>query len=323
MSFGLVDEVLEHTPVDLTAAERLLLLCIANAAQESDRVLNGRPIPARTCFPGREKLKHWTGLNDRGLSDALLRLSKRGLEVRVPVAVDKSGRPVFAARGHATEFQLPVLKGHATAGPSHNQGHATAGPTGEIGHAKASLRSRDSGLKITPERAPKDKEPKVTIPPTPRQAELPVPASAHEQTQDGRGGAEALAQRLVVGHPGMAADDAREIVRKCLDDPETKMPASRLNQPGYVATLHTAVKADRAAERRRALANGARCVDHPESPAAHCPGCLGDLKCGQRDRRFLGRHQPRCSTCWEPIIGLPDGATLCGDPACKTGKGAA
>ncbi|MDP9981144.1 hypothetical protein J2W14_000520 [Pseudarthrobacter oxydans] len=323
MSFGLVDEVFEHAPADLTAAERLLLVCIARAAQDEDRSLNGRRVPARTCFPGREKLKQWTGLNDRGLSDALLRLSKRGLEVRIPVSVDKSDRPVFAARGHATEFLLPVLKGHATAGPSEAKGLATAGPTASKAHATASESPRHSVGKVAPQRAPKDKEPKLTLPPSPQSPEPLAPASVG--TAAGGDGKlfDELTKELLGRFAGTAPDDAREIVRRCLEDVETKFPASRLRLPAYVASLHSAVKAERAAARRTALAAGAKCEDHPESVAAHCPGCMADVKCGQRDRQHIGRKQPECVECYEPIVGQPDGAKFCKQHALENREAAA
>lgn len=56
---------------------------------------------------------------------------------------------------------------------------------------------------------------------------------------------------------------------------------------------------------------GARCEDHPTEPATKCRSCKGDVNCGDREPRFIGRHQPRCSLCDEALIGHPPGATTC------------
>lgn len=42
-----------------------------------------------------------------GLKDVLERLARRGLEVRIPIASGRDGRPVFAARGRPMRFRLP------------------------------------------------------------------------------------------------------------------------------------------------------------------------------------------------------------------------
>jgi hypothetical protein len=325
MSFALVEEVLEYAPVELTAAERLLLVCIARAAQDEDRMLSGRPVAARTCFPGRDKLKHWTGLNDRGLSEAMLRLSKRGLEVRVPAAVDKLGRPMFAVRGHATEYRLPVLKGHATADPTDNKGHATADPTENKGHATASEWARHRVLKGTPQRAPKDKQSKVILPPTPQGSEPSGPARSGAATGKGEDSSEKLATDLRGRYPGMQQDEAAWITQQADDDPQTRKTASRLNQEIYVAQLRAQYKSLQNAAHRAAVRAGPRCEDHPDFAAGNCQCCKGDVKAGDRDQRFVGKHQPKCAapTCQAPIIGQPEAAIVCREHVWSVDKGAA
>jgi hypothetical protein len=99
-------EVLDHSPADLTPADRLLLLAIAEKANDV----------TRQGFPGWEVLTHrmgWAGNKDGGrnaLSNALGRLADRGLDVRVPVATGKDGRLVYAARGHRTTYRIPLLR---------------------------------------------------------------------------------------------------------------------------------------------------------------------------------------------------------------------
>lgn len=99
-------EVLDHSPADLTPVDRLLLLAIAEKANDV----------TREGFPGWELLAHrmgWTGGKDGGrnaVSTALTRLAERGVDVRVPVTTDKHGRPVYAVRGRRTTYRIPVFR---------------------------------------------------------------------------------------------------------------------------------------------------------------------------------------------------------------------
>lgn len=99
-----VVEVLDHAPPDLTPAERLVLVVLAERCRDDTRrVLPGPDEPVRTMLLRR------CGLGTSGLTKVLRRLSKRGLDVRVPLAVDGAGRPVYAWEGRSAEFAVPVL----------------------------------------------------------------------------------------------------------------------------------------------------------------------------------------------------------------------
>lgn len=100
MSVRLVIEVLDHAPAELTPAERLLLVVIAEFADGT----------TRRCSPGRDALIRRTGLDHRHLTRVLTQLAACGYEVRVPAGVDKKGKFVFANKGHRTIFEVPVFR---------------------------------------------------------------------------------------------------------------------------------------------------------------------------------------------------------------------
>ena len=106
MSHVLVSEVLDHAPAQLTALERLVLVVIAEAAQDRDRP----GCPAREAYPSMATLARRTGAAPTSVRSALQRLAERGLEVRVPLTTDNTGRPVYAFRGRATRYRLPHLR---------------------------------------------------------------------------------------------------------------------------------------------------------------------------------------------------------------------
>ncbi|MFD0902361.1 hypothetical protein [Actinomadura sediminis] len=110
MSGRLVGEVIDwlQTPpaADLTMAEATVLMVIAERAHEKTREMWRHRIDDRTLY---ERIKAVTKQGDAGLSKTLQRLAARGLECRVPIAVGKDGRPVYAAKGRAMKFRLPEL----------------------------------------------------------------------------------------------------------------------------------------------------------------------------------------------------------------------
>lgn len=314
MSNRLITEVLECGPRDLSGTELALLIVLADKSGDEDRVVNGRRIPARCCFPGMDQLSAWMRMSPDGVGKVLRKLESRGLQLRVRVGTDTPGRPVYATKGHSTLYRVPEL----------SKGLPAVRPLEDKGLPIVLQWSASRPPKVCQLSDPKPKEPKLTLPPTPR-AEPPGPTRAGTATGRGQDPLEELTRDLRGRYPGMAHDEAREIVERCRADPETKEAASRLKQSAYVANVHAAVKADMAAARRAAFAAGAKCEDHTESPAANCPGCLADVKAGDRDPRFIGKHQSECSVprCWAPIIDQPDGATVCGEHAKAMSEGAA
>lgn len=101
MAYELVEEVLDHAPA-MTAAERLILVCIAEKAR----------LPERAAKITGEELARRTGgsIGERGIRQALTRLAERGLEVRVPIGYDKHGGPVYAVPGRVRHFHVPHFR---------------------------------------------------------------------------------------------------------------------------------------------------------------------------------------------------------------------
>jgi len=103
MGVGLVTEVLDYAPANLTPVDRLLLIVIAENANDG----------TRQGWPGWDLIARrmrWTDHKDGGknaVSTALARLAERGVEVRVPIAKTKDGKPVYAAHGRRTTYCIP------------------------------------------------------------------------------------------------------------------------------------------------------------------------------------------------------------------------
>lgn len=87
-------------PPEWSPGERLVALIIADAC--NDRTYEGY-IPL-------EQLCAETGYTPSALSDVLRRLGRRGYEMRIPRRTGTDGRPVYATKGHATGYRVPILK---------------------------------------------------------------------------------------------------------------------------------------------------------------------------------------------------------------------
>lgn len=90
----------------LTASERLALNAVAERANETTRRMWRHRGDTKSLF---QRIADYVGVTAKALGAILLRLARRGLEVRVAVGTDKRGQPVFAHNSHATDFRLPEL----------------------------------------------------------------------------------------------------------------------------------------------------------------------------------------------------------------------
>lgn len=102
MAYKLVERVLHHAPAGLTPAERLVLVVIAEQTHAG----------STSCQLSSVDLAARAGLDasaGRGLRHALQRLAGRGLDVRVAVANDRHGRPLYAVPGRVPTYRLPDL----------------------------------------------------------------------------------------------------------------------------------------------------------------------------------------------------------------------
>ncbi|WP_433319154.1 hypothetical protein [Micromonospora chersina] len=106
MGVRLIVEVLDHAPPGLTAGDRLLLVVLAENANDE----------TREGWPGWELIARrmrWADQRDGGknaVSTALANLARRGVECRVPIGQTEAGRPVFAAHGRRTTYRIPHLR---------------------------------------------------------------------------------------------------------------------------------------------------------------------------------------------------------------------
>jgi hypothetical protein len=102
MAYELVAEVLDHAPCELTPTERLVLVVIAEYVLSDDYKRGIR----RTSRPAAD-ISRRAGLKKEGVKDALQRLAKRGLDVRVPISTGKDDRPVYAVPGKSCTYEVP------------------------------------------------------------------------------------------------------------------------------------------------------------------------------------------------------------------------
>lgn len=97
MGYHLYREVKRHAPDDLDTGELALLLILADEANDQ----------TRECFPGMDELCAYMRMSADGVGRVLQRLTKRGIDVRVAVGKDKTGRAIYAMKGVRTTYRLP------------------------------------------------------------------------------------------------------------------------------------------------------------------------------------------------------------------------
>lgn len=97
MAWWLVVEVMDHAPRHLTQQERHLLSVLAELCRDDSRIVD-------------ESLEYvaWRyGSTASGVKQLLARMARSGVDVRVPIGVDKNDRPVYAVRGRVPRFRIP------------------------------------------------------------------------------------------------------------------------------------------------------------------------------------------------------------------------
>lgn len=97
MAISLVVEVLDHAPREMTQAELVVLVVLAEQARED----------TRECWPGMELICHRSRLQEDSVRKVFQRLAARGHEVRVAVGKSKSGQPIYAHHGARTLYRIP------------------------------------------------------------------------------------------------------------------------------------------------------------------------------------------------------------------------
>lgn len=303
MSIELVKEVLYNCPEELDGTARLLLVVLAEMSQNKDRRQDdGKLIPARTCFPSQETLMKRTGIKtSAGLRSVYAKLAKFGLDPRVVTGVDRNGRDVYAFNGHKTNFRVPELsEGETPVAPSEDEGETSLAPSPDKGVTTVSERSNHGFRKAQPQLPPNRKEPEGTLPPS-----LHGGGLSHTRATKQTGEEILILQNLAAR--GLGRDEAQAVLEYAQQDSETVVPRKRLDLPAYLSECRRAVKASQA----RVYEAGTKCEDHPTETGTNCRSCKADVKCGQRDPRLIGKHQPACSDCFEPLVKSREGATNC------------
>jgi hypothetical protein len=104
MGVRLMVEVLNHAPPSIGPTERLLLLALAEKADDQTRLVRW----ARGENP-REVLRQRINVSEGAVRKAFGRLADVGLDPRVPIGTDRGGHAMYAHSGRAAEYSLPVL----------------------------------------------------------------------------------------------------------------------------------------------------------------------------------------------------------------------
>lgn len=145
MSIDLILEVMDHAPANLTPGERMVLVVIAERANDKTRIA--------------KQGKNWTlgtiarraGVGRDGLRKIFQRLAKNGCEVRVALGTDSRGRPVFAYEGTAMTFKVPDFPKRGDAGTSSEEERQDGSTTSEEQRGDDSTAS--DGQEVVPQSA--------------------------------------------------------------------------------------------------------------------------------------------------------------------------
>jgi hypothetical protein len=133
-------------PDDWSPGERLVALIVADICD--DKTHSGWISNKRLCTE--------TGYKTKALSDVLRRLAGRGYEVRVIHGYGKDGRPVYAARGHSTDYRVPILPPRPVAVDKPRKVPSARGLSERKGPVETAERSGPDGIKArsTPDPLP-------------------------------------------------------------------------------------------------------------------------------------------------------------------------
>src|SRR5690554_2271614 len=134
MGYELYRHVLNHAPAELDPTARAVLAVIADDANERTRISR---IPM-------DLLMHRSGVGRDALKKVFQRLSRAGYEIRIPVGTDALGRPIYAMRGRATQYRIPVFPERDV--PHHPRMGGTSSPlTNELEGTGSPLTDRMGG----------------------------------------------------------------------------------------------------------------------------------------------------------------------------------
>lgn len=148
MTWQLVEEVLDHAPGELTPAETLVLVAIAEWCGE-DKRLDGRECERSTIDLARR-----TRVKIGSIRVVLQRLAGRNLDVRVRLGTDKNGDPVFCHRGRVPRYRLPTFPVPKTCECNRchraREGGTTVSPSPEKGETPSPPSTAEGGTEVPP-----------------------------------------------------------------------------------------------------------------------------------------------------------------------------
>jgi hypothetical protein len=147
VSIRLIVEVLDHAPAELSPTERMVLVAIAEKANDGTREAHGAGVRD-------EVIAERCGLAVESLTNVFRRLARHGVEVRVPLAFTAHGRPLFACNGRQKTYRIPPLEPRSpVTEPGFKTGPAT-GPGAEDRSRNTEDRSSDRAYPSAPSKNP-------------------------------------------------------------------------------------------------------------------------------------------------------------------------
>jgi hypothetical protein len=217
MAWQLVVEAMDHAPRALTSTERFLLAIIAEYVQDPR---------TRECEKSTEDLAHRMGTSTDGVRKTLGNLRTKGVDVRVPIDVDRRGAPIYTYRGRIPRYRLPAFTPPEDC-PCYRCRKAPEGGTDgrpSEGGTYGTPSDREGGNHGTPSRSEggkhgaeggkdrherREESPAPPVPGDPVAAAAPPPPATKPEDQI----VAALARRLDVDYPS-AARIVAEVERK-------------------------------------------------------------------------------------------------------------
>lgn len=254
MGYQLYRHVLNHAPADLTKEERLLLLVIADDANEKTRLGS----------PGQGLLEHRTGMDPQAIKRALRKLASRGLEIRIPIAKKENGDPIYAVRGRRSTYRVPVFPPRL----DHPLG-VTSEPHSEMngGHLSPEWGSSVNGMGVTSD--PPSPHSPHTPPPADPEPPHENPTPAKKKTTKRTKTTETNPIDFVMDTTGATETEAAAILARLQADNQIKTMSGFLKHIAANGDLQAAADAHRATRRPRRTE---LCDEHTR-PIDRCPFC--------------------------------------------------
>ncbi|MGV2383767.1 MAG UNVERIFIED_CONTAM: hypothetical protein LOD86_00665 [Thermobifida fusca] len=269
MGYELYRHVLNHAPAELDPTARAVLAVIADDANERTRISR---IPM-------DLLMHRSGVGRDALKKAFQRLARAGYEIRIPVGTDTLGRPIYAMRGRATQYRIPVFPERDV--PHHPRMGGTSSPlTERLGGTSSPL---TDGMGGTGSPIGGTGSPLLS-------SDLNPSSSSADRSQATDSTSHGTKRRtspeaLIVAECGATPEEAAALVDHIRSQGEARRSLSgyvrHLVANGDMAERLRRLRAARAVPTSRHPADELRCGLHgTPMPGGTCSSCAGDIKCG-------------------------------------------